>query len=135
MSVVAIAEKFGVKRKTVYRYVAMMDCIPEALVYFDSGLLKIECAELLRTLSEEDQKNVLYHIDETGQKMSLPKLNAFLAGNEVETETKKRFYRNTMYNKIDEQFDLDKEKWSEKDLDVLVLSLLADYFEKSNGEG
>ena len=58
MTIQEIADKFGISRPLYYIYINVSKCIPEIQEKMDKDLIHIRCADILCSLSEDQQKTV-----------------------------------------------------------------------------
>lgn len=146
MTAQKVANKFGISKKTMYRYINLDKLIKPLQNLVDEELININCIDMLSTLSEDNQKIIFETIKQTSKKIGLPILKNFINicekrnnHNDVitvedfiniienKTNKNKKVYSNKIYNSMAEKYSFD---CSEKELDDIVLNLLDDYFKK-----
>ena len=145
MTAQKVADKFGISKKTMYRYINLDKLIKPLQSFVDGELINITCIDMLSTLSEDNQESIAEVIRQTSKKLGLPMLKKFIGlceeyDNTVPVEDfinvmenksdkNKKVYSNKVYNSIAEKYSFD---CSEKELDEIVSGLLDEYFRKAN---
>lgn len=139
-----IAKKFGVSRKTIYRYLDVGKLNEKLQSLVDDEIIKIGAVEYIKGFSEETQ-NELYKAL-TDNKLSLSrvaavKLKSYI--NELQDEItaeeiteilnapdkpkSKKAYKNKVYCSVSEKYAINM---TENELDELTQKLLEEYFSK-----
>lgn len=133
-----IADKFGVSKKTMYRYINVMKLIPELIALVDNEVINIGGVDSLSTLSENVQKALSEAVNDYDVKVSVATAKRIkdyceaVASNDIDSlklfdvisEKSEKKYNNKIYNKLHEKYKFD---FAEKDLDELTEHLLEDY--------
>jgi ParB family chromosome partitioning protein len=140
MTAQEIAKKFGLSKKTMYRYINVTKLIESLQKFVDCGLISLDAVDIICQFSKENQEVVCEYLNFSHKKVmvSLAKrvAQAVDDGNAITKEmvihlaedTSKKKYKNRVYNILAESYDLN---CSEKELDELVLKLLQEHFAKN----
>lgn len=141
MTAAEIAAKFGVSKKTMYRYISVASLNVHLQKYADEGKIQLAAAEIIAAFSEENQKTVLNFLSRPDSKKITPEIAKEFAqiiedygGEEVPFHEFTKLlapkplkkYKSNVYNNLSSRFAIDK---SEKELDELAERLLTEYFE------
>ncbi|MCM1008306.1 MAG: ParB/RepB/Spo0J family partition protein [Ruminococcus flavefaciens] len=141
MTAAEIAAKFGVSKKTMYRYISVASLNVHLQKYADEGKIQLAAAEIIAAFSEENQKAVLNFLSRPDSKKITPEIAKEFAqivenyGSEdvpfheftkLLAPKPLKKYRSNVYNNIFLRFAIDK---SEQELDELAEKLLTEYFE------
>lgn len=141
MTAAEIAAKFGVSKKTMYRYISVASLNFHLQKYADEGKIQLAAAEIIAAFSEENQKAVLNFLSRPDSKKITPEIAKEFAqivenygGEEVPFHEFTKLlapkplkkYKSNVYNNLSSRFVIDK---SEKELDELAERLLTEYFE------
>ena len=137
-----IAKKFGVSRKTIYRYLDVGKLITELQDFVDDEVIKFNAVEYIKGFSEDVQKELYNVLSEN--KLSLSRVAAVKLRNyinELEDEItadeileilavpdkpkSKGPYKNKVYCSISEKYAINM---TENELDELTEKLLEQYF-------
>ncbi len=144
-----IADKFGISKRSMFRYEKVTALIPELQEYADKELINIDSVENIVKFSEENQRIVCKFIIATEEKHKITaalskKMTAIVenyGGDTVPLEdftaliakptvdNSKRIYKNAVYNSVAQKCKIE---CSEKELDDIVASLLEEYFKSRN---
>ncbi len=143
LSVMEVAEKFGVSKKTMYRYINISKLIPKLQELVDTEMINIDVTDIISKFSTENQEVVAKFIESGYGKVnvSLAKKMAEIVeeaeGDEVSvgefialTVKPKKAYKNKLYNSFAEKYSVE---YSEKELDELVLQFLEEHFDSKVG--
>lgn len=150
MTAQEIADKFGISKRSMFRYEKVTALIPELQEYADMELINIDSVENIVKFSEENQRVVCEFIIATekkhkvtaslskkmtavveeydGDTVPLEEFTALIAKPTVDNN--KRVYKNAVYNSVAQKYRIE---YSEKELDDIVVSLLEKYFEGKKG--
>lgn len=134
-----IADKFGVSKKTMYRYTNVMKLIPELISLVDNEIINIGGVDSLATLSENAQNALFEAINDYEIKLSVAaakRIKSYCESSEddqissedlfdVISEKSEKKYSNKIYNNMHEKYKFD---FSENDLNELTEQLLDEYF-------
>lgn len=141
MTAAEIAAKFGVSKKTMYRYMSVASLNVHLQKYADEGKIQLAAAEIIAAFSEENQKAVLNFLSRPDSKKITPEIAKEFAqivedygGEDVPFHEFTKLlapkplkkYKSNVYNNIFSRFAIDK---SEHELDELAEKLLTEYFE------
>lgn len=136
-----IAAKFGVSKKTIYRYVKVIKLIPQLQHYVDMEKIQFAAVDIISGFSEGNQRAIQDYLERPdSRKITLDIAKQFAeiienyGGDDVPVhEFSKLFlpkpkpkYKSSIYNSLSSRFEIDK---SEKELDELAEKLLTEYFE------
>lgn len=141
ISVQEIAEKFGVSKKTMYRYANVSRLVSELQELFDADIINLDCSDVFVKFSEENQQSVAEYIKGSGKHITL---SVAIAMEKVASDGNvlpdsfgvifapkvKPVYRNKVYSSIAERYDIST-TYTEKELDDLVTQLLEEHFNKN----
>lgn len=133
-----IADKFGLSKKTMYRYINVTKLIPELQTLTDKDLISLDAVDILSKLSIENQKVINEYLLKNNKKIMVgtaKKIYLFTTNNNILTvkdienmiSNKSKKYKNRLYNIIAKDKNIN---CTEKELDTLVLNFLNDYFSK-----
>lgn len=133
-----IADKFGLSKKTMYRYINVTKLIPELQTLTDKDLISLDAVDILSKLSIENQKVINEYLLKNNKKIMVgtaKKIYSFTTNNDILTVkdienmiySKSKKYKNRLYNIIAKDKNIN---YTEKELDTLVLNFLNDYFSK-----
>lgn len=133
-----IADKFGLSKKTMYRYINVTKLIPELQTLTDKDLISLDAVDILSKLSIENQKVINEYLLKNNKKIMVgtaKKIYLFTTNNDILTikdienmiSSKSKKYKNRLYNIIAKDKNIN---YTEKELDTLVLNFLNDYFSK-----
>ena len=133
-----IADKFGLSKKTMYRYINVTKLIPELQTLTDKDLISLDAVDILSKLSIENQKVINEDLLKNNKKIlvgTAKKIYLFTTNNDILTvkdienmiSSKSKKYKNRLYNIIAKDKNIN---CTEKELDTLVLNFLNDYFSK-----
>lgn len=133
-----IADKFGLSKKTMYRYINVTKLIPELQTLTDKDLISLDAVDILSKLSIENQKVINEYLLKNNKKIMVgtaKKIYLFTTNNNILTikdienmiSSKSKKYKNRLYNIIAKDKNIN---YTEKELDTLVLNFLNDYFSK-----
>ena len=133
-----IADKFGLSKKTMYRYINVTKLIPELQTLTDKDLISLDAVDILSKLSIENQKVINEYLLKNNKKIMVStakKIYLFTTNNDILTvkdienmiSSKSKKYKNRLYNIIAKDKNIN---YTEKELDTLVLNFLNDYFSK-----
>lgn len=133
-----IADKFGLSKKTMYRYINVTKLIPELQTLTDKDLISLDAVDILSKLSIENQKVINEYLLKNNKKIMVgtaKKIYLFTTNNDILTvkdienmiSNKSKKYKNRLYNIIAKDKNIN---CTEKELDTLVLNFLNDYFSK-----
>jgi protein-tyrosine-phosphatase len=143
MTAQEISDKFGVPKKTMYRYANISKLTEELQNYADSKVINVDSVDYICNFSEENQNVLCEFIEKTDKKhkitVSLAKKMAKIVENYdndtvpvheftalvVKPEKKSKSYKNAVYNTVAEKYKIE---YSEKELDDIVTKLLEKYF-------
>ncbi|MCR5021813.1 MULTISPECIES: ParB/RepB/Spo0J family partition protein [Ruminococcus] len=139
-----IAKKFGVSRKTIYRYINVEKLIPELQYLVDDEIIKFNAVEYIKGFSEDIQRELYNVLSEN--KLSLTRVTAIklrdyineladeITADEIlemltvpDKPKSKGPYKNKVYCSISEKYGI---KMTENELDELTEKLLEQYFSK-----
>lgn len=132
-----IAEKFGLSKKTMYRYISVTKLIPELQNFTDKNLISLDAVDIINKLSNENQNVINRYLIQSNKKIMVSlakkidnfiKINNNITTNEIfELQSKsKKKYKNSIYNAFVENYkDID---YTEEELNTLVLNFLNQYF-------
>lgn len=141
MTAAEIAAKFGVSKRTMYRYMSVADLSICLQKYADDGRIQLNAADIISTFSEENQKGVLCYLEHSGdKKITVSVANKFAkmieeyGGEDVPYHEFTKFlapkpvqrYKSSIYNNLSLKYKIEK---SEQELDELTEKLLTEYFE------
>ncbi len=141
MTAAEIAAKFGVSKKTMYRYISVASLNVHLQKYADEGKIQLAAVEIIAAFSEENQKAVLNFLSRPDSKKITPEIAKEFAqivenygGEDVPFHEFTKLlapkplkkYKSNVYNNLSSRFAIDK---SEKELDELAEKLLTEYFE------
>lgn len=141
MTAAEIAAKFGVSKKTMYRYINVASMDTHLQKYVDEGKIQLAAVEIIATFSVENQKAVLNFLSRPNSKKITPIIAKEFAkiveeynGEDVPYHEFTKLlapkpvkkYRSNVYNSLSSRFAIDK---SEQELDELAEKLLTEYFE------
>ncbi|MGN1411882.1 MAG: ParB/RepB/Spo0J family partition protein [Oscillospiraceae bacterium] len=132
-----IADKFGLSKKTMYRYINVTKLIYELQNFTDNGLISLDAVDVISQFSKENQEVVCDYLTQTNKKIMVSlakKMDKFIKENGYITISnilylvqpkEKDKYKNKIYNILSKDYDLN---YTEEELDNLVLKLLNNYF-------
>lgn len=134
-----IADKFGVSRKTMYRYLDINKMTSGLQELFDSGIINVGAVEYIKGFSETVQNALYEALTEKGIRLSLvlaKRIREYVSDCDELTaediieiltvrEEPKRKYANNVYNNICGKYNV---TMSESELDKLAEKLLGEYF-------
>ncbi len=136
-----IAAKFGISKKTMYRYLNVTKLIDELQKFVDEDKIQLRAVDIISAFSEENQKAVLNFLSRPDSKKITQALAKEFAqivenydGGDVPYHEFTKLlapkpvmrYKSNVYNSLSARFSIDK---SEKELDELAEKLLTEYFE------
>ncbi len=139
MTAQEIAQKFGLSKKTMYRYINVTKLVSSLQRFVDDGLVSLDAVDVICQLAEDDQTVVCEYLEFTHRKIlvALAKkiVQAVCDGEHLTKDMvilladgkPKKKYKNRLYNTLAESYSID---CTERDLDKLVLKLLTEYFSK-----
>ena len=146
LTVEEVANKFGVSKKMLYRYVNLSKLIEPLQDEVDLERVYIEALDLLVKLNEEQQTKLCQFIDEYPSKTIVVNSGKNIVDMFTEydlqditvemylecfNKPKKNGYKNKVYNNVYKKYDVPEDKQiDEKELDKLVTDYLDDYFSK-----
>lgn len=145
MTAAEIAQKFGVSKKTMYRYINVSVMLPELQHFVDDEKILLAAAEIISGFSESNQRTVQQYLERPDSRKITPVTAKKFAemidnynGDDVPVQElsnlffpkPKPKYKNDIYNNISSRFKIDM---SEKELNELSKKLLTEYFEKRKG--
>jgi len=137
MTVQEIADKFNISKKSIYRYIKILDLTENLQTLINNNMLHVDTAEIFFKLSETNQEIIYKFVIETKTKINraaAKKIYEFFKchDNNASIDELKSLllcsqpvYKNEIYNKLSAKFNFE---YSEKELDNLSLRLLEDYF-------
>lgn len=139
MTAQEIALKFGLSKKTMYRYINVTKLIGGLQKFVDDGLISLDAVDIICQFSRKNQEAICKYLEFSHKKVmvSLAKKVAQSVANDkhltkemviqlAEDKPKKK-YKNKVYNTLAESYNLN---YSEEELDELVLKLLQEHFSK-----
>ena len=138
LSIEEIGKKFGVSQKTVYRYLSLNSMTEEVQELVDNGMINFNAVEVLKSLSNEEQRVLFEVLADKGKKLTLvqaKKIADLAEGDVLDTEmilsvfenAPKPTYKSKVYNTVASKYSVNM---TEKELDELTEKLLGDYFGK-----
>lgn len=143
MTAQEIADKFGISKKSMYRYINLGKLIRELQEYADSELLNIDSIDIICAFSEDNQRSVSEFIRNNQKKVTiaLAKKMAAIVKNYGKEKVPvwefnsllykpKKSYKNKIYNNLANRYNIE---YSEKELDEITERLLDDYLKKLGG--
>ena len=106
-----IADKFGLSKKTMYRYINVTKLIPELQTLTDKDLISLDAVDILSKLSIENQKVINEYLLKNNKKIMVgtaKKIYLFTTNNDILTikdienmmSSKSKKYKNRLYNII-----------------------------------
>ena len=137
LSIEEIGKKFGVSQKTVYRYLSLNSMTEEVQELVDNGMINFNAVEVLKSLSNEEQRMLCEVLADKGKKLTLvqaKKIADLAEGDVLDTEmilsvfesAPKPTYKSRVYNTVASKYSVNM---TEKELDELTEKLLGDYFQ------
>lgn len=130
-----IAFKFGISRKSLYRYKNVLVCIPEIQAQFDADdyAINIDCVDVISKLDEDKQREVAEYVASLMEKkknLTLSLLNKFLAEDSSDKpEDKPVTYRDKKYKSYSKRYGFTVNDIPEEELDNVVEKALKEYIE------
>lgn len=121
-----IAEKFGVSKKSLYRYMNVVKCSEDLQNLMDAETVSPDCADILCGLDSDKQAEVVAYVTESGKKLNLNGLKKYLNGEGNKPKEKK--YTNKKYKDYSKRYGFTVENFSEEELDTVVDLALEQYF-------
>jgi ParB family chromosome partitioning protein len=140
MTAQEIAEKFGLSKKTMYRYINVTKLTDKLQKFVDEGLISLDSVDIICQLSEKNQRAIYEYIEFSNKKVMVSlakKISQAVTDGENLTkkmiikladDKPKKKYKNKVYNTLAESYNIN---CSEKELDELTLKLLQEHFSKS----
>ena len=137
MAVQEIADKFGISKKSLYRYIKILDLTDDLKKLIDEDKLHTDTAEIFCGFSTDEQDAVYEFVQQTGKKVNRAMAKAMerIAQEQEVTsyedflpvlEQPKKPVRNKLYSSFAEKYSVN---YSEKEWDSLVSELLTKHFE------
>lgn len=137
MTVQEIADKFGISKKSLYRYIKILDLTDDLKKLIDEDKLHTDTAEIFCGFSTDEQDAVYEFVQQTGKKVNRAMAKAMeriTQEQEVTSyedflpvlEQPKKPVRNKLYSSFAEKYSVN---YSEKEWDSLVSELLTKHFE------
>lgn len=137
MTVQEIADKFGISKKSLYRYIKILDLTDDLKKLIDEDKLHTDTAEIFCGFSADEQDAVYEFVQQTGKKVNRAMAKAMeriTQEQEVTSyeaflpvlEQPKKPVRNKLYSSFAEKYSVN---YSEKEWDSLVSELLTKHFE------
>lgn len=120
-----VASKFGVSRKSLYRYTNVIKCIEEIQDLFDADLINIDCVDVIFALSEEEQRELIEYISTLKKRLTLKALKEHLGLDEAKPVKKE--FGNKLYKAYAKKYNFTADNISEEDLDNVVDKALKEY--------
>ncbi len=78
VSVQEVVEKFGVSKKSLYRYINVIKCTPDIQDLIDSDKINVDCADLIKSMSEEEQQSLAEYVGTLDTALTTPLLKDYL---------------------------------------------------------
>lgn len=140
MTAQEIADKFAISKKSLYRYIKILDLSDEMKKLIDEDMLHTDTAEIFCAFTEEQQGYVCEFVEKTGKKINraLAKaMESILQEGDVTgyedflpaLEKPTKAVKNKLYNSFAEKYSV---SYSEEEWDSLVTELLTKHFESNN---
>lgn len=137
MTVQEIADKFGISKKSLYRYIKILDLTDDLKKLIDEDKLHTDTAEIFCGFSTNEQDAVYEFVQQTGKKVNRAMAKAMeriTQEHEVTSyedflpvlEQPRKPVRNKLYSSFAEKYSVN---YSEKEWDSLVSELLTKHFE------
>ena len=137
MTVQEIADKFGISKKSLYRYIKILDLTDDLKKLIDEDKLHTDTAEIFCGFSTDEQDAVYEFVQQTGKKVNRAMAKAMeriTQEQEVTSyedflpvlEQPRKSVRNKLYSSFAEKYSVN---YSEKEWDSLVSELLTKHFE------
>lgn len=138
MTAQEIADKFAISKKSLYRYVKILDLTDDLKKLIDEDKLHTDTAEIFCGFSADEQDIVYEFVMQTGKKINRAMAKAMeriVQEQDVTSyedflpilEQPKKKVKNKLYNSFAEKYSV---KYSEEEWDNLVAKLLTQHFEK-----
>lgn len=136
MTVQEIAEKFNTSKKSLYRYIKVLDLTEEMRDLVNKEMISVDTAEIFCNFSEENQAAVCEFVNQNNKKINrnlAKEMEQIVAdqGENVSPELflpvldKKKKCKNKLYIKLSEKYEVE---YSDKEWDQLVSELVDKYF-------
>ena len=128
-----IAEKFGVSKKNMYRYLNVSKLIPALQELIDNDRIGIDCPDLLVTLDEDQQEKLVSVMEATSYKMILAQAKKVIELFALDNFSQKTFeaiyekpfsFKNKIYKELSKKYNI---TLSEDELDDIVREYLDEY--------
>lgn len=140
MSVQEIAGKFGISKKTMYRYANVSKLIHSLQELFDNDTINLDCSDIFVKFSERKQECVAECIGNAGKHITMSVAIAMqtiadeISDDDITTDDfnivfapkVKPAFKNKIYTSLAEKYNISD--YTEKDLDNLVTELLEEHF-------
>lgn len=137
MTAQEIADKFAISKKSLYRYIKILDLSDGLKKLIDEDMLHTDTAEIFCMFSETSQQAVCDFVEHTGKKINRALAKAMES---IEQEGKvtsyedflpvlekpKKAVKNKLYNNFAKKYEVD---YTEEEWDNLVTELLTKHFE------
>lgn len=138
MTVQEIADKFAVSKKSLYRYIKILDLSDGLKRLIDEDMLHTDTAEIFCAFTEEQQECVREFVEKTGKKINRALAKAMenvVQNGEVTSyedflsvlEKPKKPVKSKLYSSFAKTYGVD---YSEDEWDSLVAELLTKHFEQ-----
>ena len=139
MTAQEIADKFGISKKSLYRYIKILKLTDDLKSLVDTDMIHTDTAEVFSEFSEENQKSVYECVIKNGKKVNrgvakaMEIIVAEKEGENVSPEEfekafeKKKTFKNSAYNKFASKFKVD---YSEDEWNTLIEALLDAHFKE-----
>lgn len=137
MTVQEIADKFGISKKSLYRYIKILDLTEDLKRLIDEDKMHTDTAEIFCGFSADEQDVVYEFVQQTGKKINRAMAKAMerIVQEQGVTsyedflpvlEQPKKKVKSKLYNSFAEKYNVE---YSEEEWDSLVAQLLTQHFE------
>lgn len=138
MTAQEIADKFAISKKSLYRYIKILDLTDDLKKLIDEDKLHTDTAEIFCGFSADEQDAVCEFVQQTGKKINRAMAKAMeriVQEQDVTSyedflpilEQPKKKVKNKLYSSFAEKYNV---KYSEEEWDNLVTELLTKHFEE-----
>lgn len=138
MTAQEIADKFGISKKSLYRYIKILDLTDNLRGLIDNDMLHTDTAEIFSEFSSENQESVYEYVQQSGKKINraiAKEMEAivrnceggFITANEFAEllDKPKKNCKNKIYNGFAKKYKVD---YTEDEWNNLISNLLEKHF-------